>query len=93
MAVSRPRKAAQEKRQRQQEARERRQVEAEFGLSEPLPLWYKVIMFGLMVIGLLWIIVYYISQGALPVAAAGGWNIVIGFGFVLAGFLMTMRWR
>ena len=92
MPVSRPRKGAQQKRQRADEA-ERRAVEAEFGMQEPLPLWYKVIMFGLMIIGLLWIIVYYIAQGTLPVAAAGGWNIVLGFGFVLVGFLMTMRWR
>lgn len=92
MPVSRPRKGVQQKRDRAAQV-ERRAVEAEFGLNEPLPLWYKVIMFGLMIIGLLWIIVYYIAQGQAPVSAAGGWNIVIGFGFVLVGFLMTMRWR
>lgn len=60
---------------------------------EPLPTWYKVVMFGLMLLGLLWIILYYISQSTLPIGAIGGWNIVIGFGIAIIGFLMTTRWR
>lgn len=59
----------------------------------PLPTWYKVIMFGLMIIGLLWIIVYYLTMGVAPIPQAGGWNIGIGFGIALVGFLMTTRWR
>jgi hypothetical protein len=50
-------------------------------------------MFGLMIIGLLWIITFYISEGTLPVGAWGSWNIVAGFGIAIAGFLMTTRWR
>ena len=60
---------------------------------KPLPVWYKPVMFGLMLLGLLWIIVYYISQGLLPIVVAGGWNIVIGFGLAMVGFVMTTRWR
>ncbi|GER22952.1 cell division protein CrgA [Zafaria cholistanensis] len=59
----------------------------------PLPVWYKPVMFGLMLLGLLWIMVYYISQGVLPLVTAGGWNIVIGFGLAMVGFFMTTRWR
>ncbi|HEY4616398.1 MAG TPA: cell division protein CrgA [Citricoccus sp.] len=59
----------------------------------PLPTWYRVIMFGLMIIGLLWIIVYYLTMGLAPIPQAGGWNIGIGFGIALVGFLMTTRWR
>lgn len=59
----------------------------------PLPTWYKVIMFGLMIIGLLWIVVYYISMGLAPIPQAGGWNIGIGFGIAVVGFIMTTRWR
>ena len=50
-------------------------------------------MFGLMIVGLIWICVYYISMGAWPIPQAGGWNILIGFGFAMIGFLMTTRWR
>jgi hypothetical protein len=50
-------------------------------------------MFGLVIIGLLWIITFYISEGTLPVAAWGSGNIIAGFGIAIIGFLMTTRWR
>ena len=50
---------------------------------EPLPTWYKVVMFGLMIVGLLWIVVYYLTQGLFPIVAIGGWNILVGFGIAL----------
>jgi hypothetical protein len=59
----------------------------------PLPTWYKAIMFGLMIIGLLWIVVYYLTMGLAPIPQAGGWNIGIGFGIAVIGFIMTTRWR
>lgn len=59
----------------------------------PTPQWYKYLMFTLMVVGLLWIIVFYVTQGLFPVPAFGNWNILIGFGIAIAGFLMTLRWR
>ena len=52
-----------------------------------------VVMFGLMIVGLIWICVYYITMGVWPLPQAGGWNILIGFGFAMIGFLMTTRWR
>lgn len=59
----------------------------------PTPQWYKYVMFGLMVIGLLWIITFYIMQGTFPFPELGNWNILIGFGVAIVGFLMTLRWR
>ncbi|HKU10803.1 cell division protein CrgA [Sinomonas sp.] len=59
----------------------------------PTPQWYKYLMFGLMVVGLLWIIVFYVTQGLYPVPALGNWNILVGFGVAITGFLMTLRWR
>ncbi|GAA1141093.1 cell division protein CrgA [Nesterenkonia lutea] len=61
--------------------------------DESLPLWYRATMIGLMVLGLLWLIVWYITQGAAPLAAVGGWNVIIGFGIIMIGFFMTMRWK
>ena len=60
---------------------------------KPNPVWFKPVMFGLMILGLLWIITFYISEGSLPVAAWGSGNIVAGFGIAIVGFLMTTRWR
>lgn len=61
---------------------------------KPNALWFKIVMFGLMVIGLLWIIVFYISfDKHWPIPSIGNWNILVGFGILMAGFLMTTRWR
>ena len=63
--------------------------------GDPVPnaVWFKPVMFGFMLVGLAWIIVFYVSQSSLPVASLGTWNIVVGFGIMFIGFLMTMRWR
>lgn len=67
--------------------------ETRSGEDAPNPIWFKPIMFGLMLLGLVWIIVYYISQSALPIADLGDGNILVGFGIMFVGFLMTTRWR
>lgn len=61
--------------------------------ESPNPAWFKPVMFGFMLLGLAWIIVFYISQATLPVAVLGQWNILVGFGIAFIGFLMTTRWR
>ena len=56
-------------------------------------MWFKPVMFGFMLVGLAWIVVFYVSQSTLPVQSLGSWNILIGFGIMFVGFLMTTRWR
>ena len=50
-------------------------------------------MFGLMLIGLAWIITYYVSGGIFPIQELAAGNILVGFGILGVGFLMTTRWR
>jgi hypothetical protein len=50
-------------------------------------------MFGLMLLGLAWILTYYISGIGWPVPTLGAWNIAVGFGIMFVGFLMTTRWK
>lgn len=59
----------------------------------PNPVWFKPVMFGFMLTGLIWIIVFYVSGTSLPVPELGTWNILVGFGIMFIGFLMTTRWR
>lgn len=66
---------------------------ARSGADAPNPVWFKPVMFGFMLLGLIWIITYYVSAWALPIAAIGPWNIMVGFGIMFIGFLMTTRWR
>ncbi|CAB0885179.1 cell division protein CrgA [Corynebacterium diphtheriae bv. mitis] len=62
--------------------------------STGTPLWYKIIMFGLILAGLLWLIVNYIAgQDISFMTELGPWNYGIGFGLFIIGLLMTMGWR
>lgn len=67
--------------------------ESRTGDDAPNPVWFKPVMFGFMLLGLAWIIVYYLSQGQFPIPGLNEWNIGIGFGFLIIGFFMTTRWR
>jgi len=61
--------------------------------AAPNPRWYVPVMLGLMLLGLAWIVVWYVSENQYPVPGIGSWNLVVGFAIVLVGFLMTTRWR
>jgi hypothetical protein len=50
-------------------------------------------MLTLLVSGLIYIVVYYLSQTEYPIPGIGAWNLAIGFGIMLSGFAMTTRWR
>lgn len=57
------------------------------------PPWFVPVMVGLMVVGLLWVVVFYITSERYPIAPLGRWNLGIGFALMLGGFGMTTRWR
>ncbi len=62
--------------------------------SSGTPLWYKIIMFGLMLAGLLWLVVQYIFGPEIAwMAKLNAWNYLIGFGLFIMGLLMTTGWR
>jgi hypothetical protein len=60
---------------------------------KPNGRWFVPVMVSLLIIGLLWIVVYYLSEQAYPVPGIQVGNLVIGFGIMLVGFGMTTRWR
>ena len=63
-------------------------------VSGPSGPVYIGIMLGLMVLGLLWLVVFYLWGPQIPfLSSLGNWNFAIGFAFMIAGLLMTMRWR
>jgi len=68
-------------------------IERAEGDLAPNPVWFKPIMIGLMLAGLVWVLVFYLSGMQYPIPGIAGWNLVIGFGIAFIGFLMTTRWR
>jgi hypothetical protein len=61
--------------------------------AKPSPRWFVPVMVGLLVLGLAWIVVYYVSQTRYPIPGIEHFNLVIGFVILMAGFAMTTRWR
>ena len=58
------------------------------------PVWYVSIMLGFMLAGLLWLIVYYLAADKISwMGSLNAWNFLIGFSLMVAGLLMTMKWR
>jgi hypothetical protein len=51
-------------------------------------------MVTLLVLGLAWIVVYYIARDSVPLMSdLRGWNLVIGMGLITAGFITATRWK
>jgi hypothetical protein len=62
------------------------------------PAWFLPVTLTLMILGLIWIMVYYISQTVYPLGSGtpinlGAGNIVIGFGLMMVGFGFLTRWK
>lgn len=55
-------------------------------------VWFKLVMIGFMFFGLVWIFVFYILGMQFLILGFDNWNLVIGFGIVLIGFLMIICW-
>jgi hypothetical protein len=51
-------------------------------------------MLALFGIGVLWLVVFYITEGDMPlVSGLENWNLLVGFGFIIAGFGLSTQWR
>ena len=57
------------------------------------PRWLAPLMVTMMVLGLLWVVVYYVTQTEYPVESLGNWNMAIGFGLISVGFALATRWK
>lgn len=62
------------------------------GKENKNPRWFVPVMASCYLIGLAWILVYYISAGVYPLPS-GNTNLFVGFGFFFVGFMLTTRWK
>ncbi|MEW6871187.1 cell division protein CrgA [Trueperella pyogenes] len=92
MPESKKRKKVVERRIAQQHAEENRYM------TEPekrSTKWWVPVMIGFALIGLVVIVVAYITGGRFPIPGLpnGNINLFVGIGLMLVGFLMTMGWK
>ncbi len=57
------------------------------------PKWLAPTMVAAFLIGLFWIVVFYVTQTEYPVPGIGAWNMLIGFTFIGFGFSLATKWR
>ena len=55
--------------------------------------WVAPLMLAMFAIGLAWIVVFYVTESQLPIESIKSWNIVVGFGFIAAGFVVSTQWK
>ena len=60
----------------------------------PSPAWYPIVMASVLVLGLAYLVVYYLGGDKVPLMKdIGAWNFGVGFGVMLVGLIMAVRWR
>ena len=88
---------AESSKQRKKESRQRNEADTatpRWTDGMPLsPAWWAPTFAALLILGLIWMLVYYLSGGQFPIPGIRHWNLAIGMLFMVAGFLMTLRWR
>ncbi len=63
------------------------------------PSWLAPVMVACFVIGLAYIVVFYIAGADIPImnSIGGSWNalvnVAIGFGFIAVGFFLATKWQ
>ena len=56
------------------------------------PAWLAPVMIANFLIGLFWIVIYYVNQN-LPIGSIRNWNMAVGFTFIAIGFSLATKWR
>jgi hypothetical protein len=59
----------------------------------PSARWVPVLGVTLIVLGIAWLVVYYLTQGDWPVKQFGVWNLAVGFGMLVGSLAVFTQWR
>jgi hypothetical protein len=58
------------------------------------PPWVAPAFVGSILLGLVWIVVYYSTNGGFAgMSALGAWNLIVGFVLIIAGVALATQWR
>ena len=60
----------------------------------PSPVWLAPLMLAMFGLGILWLVVFYLANGEMPVLESlGNGHLLVGFGFIVLGFVLSTQWR
>ena len=57
------------------------------------PKWLAPTMVASFILGLLWIVVFYVVDSHNAPLKIGSWNMLVGFSFIAFGFSLATKWR
>ena len=56
--------------------------------------WIPITAITLLVLGLAWIVVFYLAGNDVPLMRdLGNWNLLVGMGLITGGFVVLTRWK
>ncbi len=61
--------------------------------KKPSPIWLPIAAVALIVVGIAWLVVFYLSEQEYPVESWRYWNLAIGFGAMVSSLVLLSRWR
>ncbi|WP_436525004.1 cell division protein CrgA [Actinoplanes sp. HUAS TT8] len=61
--------------------------------KKPSPTWLPATAVILIVVGIGWLVTYYLSSQQWPVESWRYWNLAVGFGCMVASLGILSRWR
>ncbi len=57
------------------------------------PRWVAPAMVAFFILGLVWIVAYYVAPEAPFIGGLSYWNVLIGFLLIGIGFVISTRWK
>lgn len=66
---------------------------SEAARRKPSPTWLPVSAVAMIIFGIAWLVIFYITTGEYPVEAWGYYNLVVGFGAMVGSLAILSRWR
>ena len=96
MPESKTRKIADEKRKlkRARDLAENRQTKQRRTILPGQRAWVPPLFITVGLVGVAWLVVYYIAGGMVPVMQTlGNWNILIAMGLIAAAFSLATLWK
>jgi hypothetical protein len=61
--------------------------------KKPSPRWVPVLAVALIVIGIAYLVTYYMTEGKYPVEEIKYWNLAVGFGMLVGSLGVLTQWR
>jgi hypothetical protein len=61
--------------------------------KKPSPMWLPATAVTLIVVGIGWLVVFYLSQGQYPIMSWQYWNLAVGFGAMVGALALLSKWR